>query len=155
MVPYGNLPDRGFWVLHVLCILTVHEQIFYFHGTLVLHARAEGMVAATTDPPDHAPRTHPCFRAGFRARAADLHGILEPMTLPPPLSWLWSAWKMFSEVLGKIMSKIILTILWIVGFGTYAIVLTFFRLFRRKSPPPASYWIDVPPAPPKNLHHQF
>ncbi len=77
------------------------------------------------------------------------------MKLPPPLSWLWAAWKLFAEILGKIMSKIILTILWIVGFGTYGIILKCIWVFRRKPPTAASYWIDVPPAPPGDLHHQF
>ncbi|MDP7477042.1 MAG: hypothetical protein QF442_01180, partial [Candidatus Peribacteraceae bacterium] len=43
--------------------------------------------------------------------------------LPPPISWIYALWKKFSHVLGIIMTFIILTVLWIVGFGVYAIVM--------------------------------
>lgn len=76
------------------------------------------------------------------------------MKLPPPLSWLWSAWKAFAEILGKVMSKIILTILWLVGFGIYAVILKIVMLFRRE-PAQDSYWIDIPPQEPGDLHRQF
>lgn len=65
------------------------------------------------------------------------------MNLPPPLSWLYRGWMAFSHVLGMIMSKVILTVLWIVGFGFYAIVLQCIRLVKRE-PPKQSYW-EVPP----------
>ena len=61
------------------------------------------------------------------------------MELPPPFSWLWSAWMAFSKVLGMIMSKIILTVLWIVGFGVYAIIAKVIGLFGSKMKP-ATYW---------------
>ena len=65
------------------------------------------------------------------------------MKLPPPLNWLWSGWMAFSHALGKVMSWIILTMLWIVGFGIYAIIGKIMMLFKR-SPVKNSYWIDVP-----------
>lgn len=77
------------------------------------------------------------------------------MKLPPPLSWLWSAWKLFGNFLGKIMSKIILTILWVVGFGSYAVIHRIIVLFTPKKKEPATYWIDVPPVQPGDLHRQF
>ncbi len=78
------------------------------------------------------------------------------MKLPPPFSWFYDAWMAFSHALGMVMSKIILTILWIVGFGTYGIILKIIKLFRsRASPCDDTYWIDVPPLPPDDLHHQF
>lgn len=75
------------------------------------------------------------------------------MKLPPPLSWFTEAWMEFSRALGIVMSKIILTILWIVGFGGYAIVFKIVRALRR-STPAGSYWIDVPPDQ-DDLHRQF
>ena len=77
------------------------------------------------------------------------------MHLPPPLSWFYDAWMEFSTLLGFVMSKIILTILWIVGFGIYGITLKIIRLFVPKVQAPGSYWIDVPPTAPDDLHHQF
>lgn len=77
------------------------------------------------------------------------------MKLPPPLSWFYDAWMEFSKALGMIMSKIILTILWLVGFGTYGIILKIMHLFVRKAEAPGTYWIDVPAAGPDDLHRQF
>lgn len=77
------------------------------------------------------------------------------MKLIPPFSWLWSAWKMFGAAAGKAMSRIILTMLWIVGFGAYAIIFKMIRLFAKKAHAPGTYWIDVPPTQPGDLHRQF
>jgi len=77
------------------------------------------------------------------------------MTLPLPFRWLWTGWKMFGTAVGKVMSKIILTVLWIVGFGMYGILLKIIRLFVKKAHAPGTYWIDVPPAQPGDLHRQF
>lgn len=78
------------------------------------------------------------------------------MKLPPPLSWFYEAWMEFSHVLGRIMSFIILTVLWIVGFGIYAIIAKLIGLFRRSSETAsASFWIEVAPLEPKHLLRQF
>ncbi len=54
------------------------------------------------------------------------------------------------------MSKIILTILWIVGFGIYALIFRCIRLFVKKAEAPAdTFWIDVPALQPDDLHRQF
>ena len=66
------------------------------------------------------------------------------MKLPPPLSWFYDAWMEFSHVLGRIMSTIILTVLWIVGFGTYAVVLKIMRLIRPENAT-GSTWVDAAP----------
>jgi hypothetical protein len=58
------------------------------------------------------------------------------------LKKLYRGWMAFSHVLGRIMSTILLTILWVIVFGAYAIVLKIIRLFS-KTPPPNTYWIDV------------
>lgn len=65
------------------------------------------------------------------------------MHLPPPLSWLYAGWMAFSHILGMVMSKIILTILWIVGFGLYAIVIKAIRLVKGE-PSKVTYW-QIPP----------
>ena len=64
------------------------------------------------------------------------------MKLPAPLKKAYDLWMRFSHVLGRIMSTILLTILWVVVFGLYAIVLKCITLFK-KSSPSESYWIDV------------
>ena len=76
------------------------------------------------------------------------------MQLPPPLSWFYDAWMEFSKALGMVMSKIILTILWIIGFGIYGIIAKIGRLFVRKAGAPGTYWIDVT-EPSSDLHRQF
>lgn len=48
----------------------------------------------------------------------------------------------FSHFLGRIMSTILLTVLWVVVFGIYSIVLKIMRLFT-KPPSKDTYWIDV------------
>lgn len=60
---------------------------------------------------------------------------------------------MFSVALGKVMSWIILTILWIVGFGTYAIVMKLVDIFVTRAP--QTGWIHVPVADPDDLHRSF
>lgn len=77
------------------------------------------------------------------------------MKLPPPFSWFYEAWMEFSRVLGMIMSRVILTILWIVGFGLYAIVLKVIRLFVPKAQAPGTSWIDVTVEQSGDLHRQF
>lgn len=64
------------------------------------------------------------------------------MKMPAPLQKLYDLWMRFSHVLGRIMSSILLTILWIVVFGLYAIVLKVMRLFSKKISSD-TYWIDV------------
>jgi hypothetical protein len=74
------------------------------------------------------------------------------MTLPPPLSWLWNGWMAFSKILGRVMSAIILTILWFVGFGMYAMILKIGSLFKQKETL-STYWIDA--FPDQDLKRQF
>lgn len=73
----------------------------------------------------------------------------------PPLSWIYSLWKKFSHVLGIIMSFLILTILWVIGFGIYAIILKIITFPKRFSKDPHSYWIEVEPTTPESMKHQF
>ncbi|MBT3293284.1 hypothetical protein HN512_02880 [Candidatus Peregrinibacteria bacterium] len=60
--------------------------------------------------------------------------------LPPPFNVQHKAWMKFSHILGIIMSKIILSILWIVGFGLYAII---WRLCHLKKKKKDSYWVEI------------
>ncbi len=76
------------------------------------------------------------------------------MRLPPPLSYLYSAWMAFSKVLGKVMSFLILTVLWVVGFGIYAIIIKLGILFAAKKSS-STYWVDLPPPEPGNMRRQF
>ena len=76
------------------------------------------------------------------------------MKLPPPLSWLWSAWMGFSHVLGLVMSKIILTILWLTAFTIYALILKVSGLFQ-KTEKPATYWVDAEPDFKDSMKYQF
>ncbi len=69
------------------------------------------------------------------------------MPVPPALRRLYDGWMAFSHALGFVMSKIILTLLWIVGFGLYAIALKVIRLWR-PDPNDAPGWIDVPESGP-------
>lgn len=76
------------------------------------------------------------------------------MNLPPPFNFLWDLWKKFSHILGLIMSWIILTILWIVAFGLYGIVLKIARLFTPHKKYD-SYWIDTSPDFSNSMKYQF
>ncbi|MCK5017383.1 MAG: hypothetical protein KAS32_09980 [Candidatus Peribacteraceae bacterium] len=60
--------------------------------------------------------------------------------LPLPLNLQHSIWMKFSHFLGIVMSKIILTILWIIGFGPYAIIWKLGHLRKRKE---KSYWVEI------------
>lgn len=76
------------------------------------------------------------------------------ISLPSPLRWLWEGWKRVSRAIGIAMSFIVLTVLWIVAFGLYALVMKCGKLFRR-TPLPATYWRDVDPDYPESLSHGF
>ena len=77
------------------------------------------------------------------------------MKLPMPLSWLYDAWMEFSRALGMVMSKIVMTLFWVVGFGIYGIIRKISLLFVGKAVAPETFWIDVPPTKADDLHHQF
>jgi len=53
------------------------------------------------------------------------------------------------------MSTIILTILWIVGFGIYAIVLKIISIPSLFKKQPESYWIDVKPETIDHMKYPF
>ncbi|MAE68496.1 MAG: hypothetical protein QF793_03110 [Candidatus Peribacteraceae bacterium] len=75
--------------------------------------------------------------------------------LPPPVSWIYAVWKKFSHILGVIMSFLILTVLWIIGFGIYAIITKIVTFPSRCKPDPKSYWINCEPTTVESMKHQF
>ncbi len=75
--------------------------------------------------------------------------------LPTPIKQIYSLWKKFSHVLGIVMSFIILTVLWIVGFGIYAIILKIITFPKRFQKDPNTYWIDAEVSDIDSMKHQF
>jgi hypothetical protein len=53
------------------------------------------------------------------------------------------------------MSFIILTVLWIVGFGIYAIILKIITFPKRFQKDPNTYWIDAEVSDIDSMKHQF
>lgn len=76
------------------------------------------------------------------------------MKLPFPLNKAYAAWMAFSHALGRVMSTIILSVLWIVGFGLYAMIMKIGHLFRKHTPP-QTYWIDCSPERPESFRQSF
>jgi hypothetical protein len=76
------------------------------------------------------------------------------VTLPTPLRQLWNGWKRVSRAIGIALSFVVLTIVWLVAFGLYALILRVIRLFKKKGNP-ASYWRDTVPESAENLLHPF
>jgi hypothetical protein len=76
------------------------------------------------------------------------------MKVPPPFSWLWDGWMMFSKALGFVMSKIMLTIFWLIFFGIYALIIRLIGLFSHK-PKTDSYWLDTPTDYENSMKYQF
>jgi len=75
------------------------------------------------------------------------------MKLPPPLSWVWKGWMAFSNVLGMVMSKVILTILWLLFFSIYGIIVKIFGIRKIWQKPPKTYWLD--PSEDAGMQYQF
>lgn len=76
------------------------------------------------------------------------------MHVPRILRPLWNAWMAFSRTLGRMMSTVILTVLWVVGFGPYAVVFAIMRLLKPCDEPPGT-WHALPPPDPDALRHPF
>lgn len=75
--------------------------------------------------------------------------------LPTPIKQIYALWEKFSHILGNIMSFIILTVLWIVGFGTYAIIMKIITLPKRFAAEPDTFWIDANVTTADTMRHQF
>ncbi|MBU0766749.1 hypothetical protein KKF55_03120 [Patescibacteria group bacterium] len=77
------------------------------------------------------------------------------MDCPKLLKTLWHAWCTFSNILGRVMSFIILTILWIFVFGVYAVILKILSIPKLWKKPPDTYWVDPLSEVPNGMRHQF
>ena len=60
----------------------------------------------------------------------------------------------FSHALGMVMSKIILTILWLTAFTIYAVCIKIGGLFQKKTKLD-SYWVDTQPDFKDSMKYQF
>ena len=56
--------------------------------------------------------------------------------------------------IGLVMSAVVLTILWVVIFGIYAILTKLLRTIGVMKSVPTG-WQDCPSEPPENVHYQF
>ena len=74
--------------------------------------------------------------------------------LPRPLQRAKDLWMAMSHAMGRVVSWILLSILWALVFGVYALIMKSARLFRR-SGAPDSYWKPCPPEFPESMRHQF
>lgn len=81
-------------------------------------------------------------------RMRSLHPLLKPLQLA------WRGWMAFSHALGLVMSTIVLTLLWIVGFGSYAIAFRIACICKR-SVVQTSYWNTSLPQRREDLLRQF
>lgn len=75
--------------------------------------------------------------------------------LPTPIKQIFWLWKKLSHYLGIVMSFLILTILWVVGFGTYGIIMKIITFPKRFKKEPDTYWIDATPSTKDSMLHQF
>lgn len=75
--------------------------------------------------------------------------------LPTPIKQIYALWETFSHYLGIVMSFLILTVLWIIGFGTYGIILKIISLPKRFAREPESYWITATSSTKETMSQQF
>ncbi len=76
------------------------------------------------------------------------------MKLPPPFNWLWDGWMKLSLAIGFVMSRVLLTVLWIVVFGIYALLTRIAGLFAKKKKTD-TYWIDTQKDFEGSMKYQF
>jgi hypothetical protein len=76
------------------------------------------------------------------------------MRLPTPLRQLSAGWMTGSEAMGRIMSWILLTVLWVVLFGVYAVCLKIAALLRKKETP-TTYWHPLVQEGPDAMKNPF
>jgi len=75
------------------------------------------------------------------------------MNIPKRLQPLYNGWMAISHWIGLVMSSIILSMIWLIVFGLYAIVLKTVALFQKKTIK-TSYWWDVSEEQ-GDFQHQF
>jgi hypothetical protein len=74
------------------------------------------------------------------------------MNLPKPLRVLWRGWMAIAHAIGRVMSAILLTIFWIVGIGSYAVIAKFIKLWKQDKAQ-TTYWVSVESS--SDLTHPF
>lgn len=75
------------------------------------------------------------------------------MKLPAWLQRAKEVWLKITYPIGFVVSKVILTALWLVVFGLYAVALGIGKLFSKKTSTPQ--WHDVPPDFEGSMRRQF
>ncbi len=67
------------------------------------------------------------------------------MKLPAPLQRLKDVWMAIGHAMGMVMSKILLTVLWLTVFGAYALIGRLIRLIRPgpRRGPQSTYWVNA------------
>ncbi len=75
------------------------------------------------------------------------------MKIPAPLKLLYDWWMKLSRAIGLVVSSVLLTVLWGIGFGAYAIAFKVMRLFTKKTQI-QSTWV-TPPEEESELSNQF
>ncbi len=76
------------------------------------------------------------------------------MRLPTPLRQLYKGWMTGSEAMGRIMSWILLTTLWLVVFGIYAICIKIAAVFKGR-PSRTTYWHPLIQEGPDSMKNPF
>lgn len=69
-------------------------------------------------------------------------------------SALKKGWMAVSHSVGLIFSSILLTLLWLLGIGSYAVIFMVFNIFHRKTPS-QTYWLPTPKNSTHDLEHPF
>ena len=64
------------------------------------------------------------------------------MRIPRFLRGIWELWKKITHAIGTAISAIFLSVLWVLGIGSYALITKLHRLLK-KNGSPTSYWLDV------------
>ena len=75
------------------------------------------------------------------------------MTIPKPLKPLYDAWMAVSHFIGLIMSSVMLSLIWVIVFGAYAMIIKTVSLFGTKKRS-GTDWADVS-SEASDFQHQF
>lgn len=75
--------------------------------------------------------------------------------LPTPLRIAFDLWMKFAHALGTVMSTIILTALWIIVFGPYALLWKIAHSGNQPSPDDDTFWKDIPDDARTDMRYQF
>jgi hypothetical protein len=73
------------------------------------------------------------------------------MRVPQFLRRLYAGWMTIARAIGTVMGAILLTVLWIVLFGPYALLY----LFKAKPAATGTYWHSISPKAMGGLEHPY